>query len=309
MLADSRRSHTVAEAADGLHAIESARTLQPDFILLDIELSPFNGIETARRILAAEPGSKVIFMSAHRSWDIAEVALATGARGYLLKADAGRELLPALDAVAAGGRFISGALVGRLRERYKNGNGVPRPRCHEVAFCRDHGSHLDALAHFTEAALSGGKTVMAATVSSRRHEFHDKLQARSVDVDLAISQGRYVPLDVSELLSQILVADEPDEQRFWNAAVSLVAGAARASGGESRRIAICGEGCGTLAAEGRVDTAVRLEHLWDEFAKACNVEIFCTYSPPAARDEAHDVVRRITAKHSAVHRDTAPVPG
>jgi CheY-like chemotaxis protein len=308
MLAETRRWQVVGEAADGVRAIHSARSCQPDVILLDVELSALNGIETAKRILAGEPHSKIVFMSAHQSWDIAEIALTSGARAYMLKSAAGHELLPALDAVAGGARFISGVLVGRHPERNRPKRGVALPPSHEAVFCPDYGCQLDAFARFAEGALSGGRTVMVATASARRNEFQRRLRARGIDVDLANRQARYFPLDVSELLSAILVDGQPDERRFWNAGISLLARAARASKGECARVAICGEGCGMLAAEGRIDAAVRLEHLWHEFASTFNVEILCSYLAPATDDDEHDV-RRITAGHSAVSRYDAHVHG
>jgi len=113
MLVKSGRWRVIDEGADGLEAIQKARVHQPDLILLDIELPVLTGLEAARRILAHDPSAKILFLSLHRSWDIAEAALSTGARGYILKPNAGHELLPGMEAVAEGRRFVSTALAGR----------------------------------------------------------------------------------------------------------------------------------------------------------------------------------------------------
>jgi DNA-binding NarL/FixJ family response regulator len=97
----------VAEAADGASAVEQARALRPDLILLDVSLPSLNGIEAAQRILAENPALRILFLSEHRSYDIVDAALATGARGYVVKTDAGRELLSAMEAVVAGRSFTS----------------------------------------------------------------------------------------------------------------------------------------------------------------------------------------------------------
>jgi len=89
-----------------------AEALRPDLILLDIELPSLNGIEVARVILSSNPDSTILFVSAHRSRDIVEAALGTGAQGYVLKTMVGNELLTAMDITAGGGRFISAALIG-----------------------------------------------------------------------------------------------------------------------------------------------------------------------------------------------------
>jgi len=90
----------VWEAHDGVEAVEKARKLHPDLIMLDIALRKVNGIEAARQIRQLAPNSKILFTSGYRSWDIAEDALRTGALGYVLKLDAGTELLQAVEGSA-----------------------------------------------------------------------------------------------------------------------------------------------------------------------------------------------------------------
>ena len=104
----------VGEASDGWDAIEQVERLDPGLILLDVALPRLNGIETAGRLLERTPAPKILFMSAHTSPDIADAALATGAHGYLLKGDAGGELLQAMEIVARGKRFVSTKLAGRF---------------------------------------------------------------------------------------------------------------------------------------------------------------------------------------------------
>ena len=102
----------IGELSDGLEAVLRARELQPDLILLDIGLPTLNGIEAARRIREQSPESKILFLSENRSWDVVEEALHTGAGGYVLKSDAGNELLPAVEAVLQGKQFVSSSLSG-----------------------------------------------------------------------------------------------------------------------------------------------------------------------------------------------------
>jgi DNA-binding NarL/FixJ family response regulator len=97
----------IAEASDGLEAVRKAQVLKPDLILLDIGLPKLNGIEAARRIRQRSPSSKIIFLSQNSNLDFVRAALGTGALGYVLKTDAGRELLPAVDAVLGGKQFFS----------------------------------------------------------------------------------------------------------------------------------------------------------------------------------------------------------
>ncbi len=102
----------IYEASDGLEAVERAEELKPDLILLDIGLPGVNGIEAGRRIQKVSPSSKILFVSLESSADVVQEALQLGAHGYLLKADAARELLPAVDAVLQGRQYLSRRLPG-----------------------------------------------------------------------------------------------------------------------------------------------------------------------------------------------------
>ena len=104
----------IGEVSDGLEAVQQAEELQPDLILLDIGLPTLNGIEAARRIRKVSPASRIPFVSENCSADIAEEALSTGASGYVVKSDAGGELLPAVKAVIEGRRFISASLASHF---------------------------------------------------------------------------------------------------------------------------------------------------------------------------------------------------
>ena len=98
---------SVREVSDGLDAVQKAQELQPDLILLDIGLPGLNGIKVARQIQVVAPKAKILFLSENYDHDVAEEALSTGAGGYVVKSDAGRELMTAIKAVMNGKRFVS----------------------------------------------------------------------------------------------------------------------------------------------------------------------------------------------------------
>jgi DNA-binding NarL/FixJ family response regulator len=111
MLLRARRDwQVIAEAVDGLEAVQKAQDLRPDIILLDIALPNLNGIEAARRIRQLSPDSKIIFLSQNNDVDIVREALSTGAYGYVRKTDVRQELLPAVDAVLGGKQFVSSSV-------------------------------------------------------------------------------------------------------------------------------------------------------------------------------------------------------
>ena len=100
-----------APARDGTEAVRSAKEFRPDLILLDIDLPRLNGIEVARRVSLFSPDSKILFVSQESSDEVVQAALGTGALGYVLKSDAARDLMPAINSVLLGTRFLSRSIA------------------------------------------------------------------------------------------------------------------------------------------------------------------------------------------------------
>jgi DNA-binding NarL/FixJ family response regulator len=92
----------VGRASDGLEAVQKASELQPDVILLDLSLPTLNGIEAALQMRQCAPRSRILFVSENRDAEIADAAMATGAVGYVVKSNADKELLRALNALRWG---------------------------------------------------------------------------------------------------------------------------------------------------------------------------------------------------------------
>lgn len=108
----SNRIWIVAEAQNGLEAVRQAEALQPDLIVLDIGLPGVNGIESARRIGELAPRCRVIFLTQEVAPEVVHEALSLGAWGYLIKLQAGTELLVAVETVMQGKRFVSDGVDG-----------------------------------------------------------------------------------------------------------------------------------------------------------------------------------------------------
>jgi DNA-binding NarL/FixJ family response regulator len=88
-----------AESADGRDAVDKASKLHPDVAVLDIGMPLLNGIETTRRIRAASPETEILILTMHESDELVQQVVEAGARGYILKDDADRVLLAAVESL------------------------------------------------------------------------------------------------------------------------------------------------------------------------------------------------------------------
>jgi two-component system response regulator NreC len=109
----------VAEAGNGLEAIEKAAQFRPDLILLDITMPEMDGLEAARRLKAQDPACLILALTVHEDKQYFMKMLAAGASGYLTKQAAGEELVAAIHAVAQGHVYLQPALARWLLEDYQ----------------------------------------------------------------------------------------------------------------------------------------------------------------------------------------------
>ena len=107
----------VAEAADGVQAVELFRKHHPDLAVLDMRMPVRNGIETTREIRTTFPIAKVLILTAFDGGEEIHKALQAGAQGYVLKSSTGEKLIPAIRAVAAGQRWVPQEVASRLTAR------------------------------------------------------------------------------------------------------------------------------------------------------------------------------------------------
>jgi DNA-binding NarL/FixJ family response regulator len=108
----------VAEACDGREALEKAEALNPHVTILDISMPSMNGLEAARQIKKRVPDTKILVLSVHDSDPLIQRVLETGARGYLLKSDAARDLVTAVDALLCNKTFFTRRVEQVVLEGY-----------------------------------------------------------------------------------------------------------------------------------------------------------------------------------------------
>jgi len=107
LLAESRLWKICGEAADGDEAIEKANQLRPDIVIMDISMKSMSGLEATRQILRSLPETRVLILTMHESEQVVAEVLKAGAHGYVMKSDAGRDLLAGIEALAQGGTFFT----------------------------------------------------------------------------------------------------------------------------------------------------------------------------------------------------------
>ncbi|MFA5180728.1 MAG: response regulator transcription factor [Syntrophales bacterium] len=121
------------EAEDGQQALEGAKTLRPDVILLDIAMPRLSGIEVIALIREAVPTSQVVVLSMHAKETYVQQALAAGALGYVLKASPSRDILDAIRAAFRGEYFLSSRLQAEVIGKYLQGQqSVPSLRSYDL---------------------------------------------------------------------------------------------------------------------------------------------------------------------------------
>ena len=298
------------EAKDGLDAVRKAEELKPDLVLMDIGLPTINGIEATRRIRHLLPESKVVCLTENRSWDIAQVALRSGASGYVVKADAGRELCTAVETVLQGKQFVSASLIdGALGEKRPAQDPPMETQSteavgirHEVEFYSDDDAFAAGFADAIKNALQLRKSVILIATELHCAGVARILQADRVDVTGAIERGNYFSLDAHQAVKLIMHNDVPDPVRCEELICDLVTKAARAANGPHPKVAICGECAPQLLAAGNTEAAIQLEHIWNEKTTTYNADTLCGYLSSLFRHEQGEAIReRIVREHAIAH--------
>jgi DNA-binding NarL/FixJ family response regulator len=108
----------VGEAVNGEEAVEMVLSLKPDVALLDIAMPKLNGLEAAKQILANGGRTKILLLSAHDSREVISDVLDSGAKGYVLKSDAARDLVAAVEALCANHTFFTPKVADLVLSRH-----------------------------------------------------------------------------------------------------------------------------------------------------------------------------------------------
>jgi DNA-binding NarL/FixJ family response regulator len=193
LLAAESDISVVGEAENGRQAVQMARTLSPNVILMDIAMPQLSGLEATRQVLHDNPSAKVIVLSSYGDEEYVHQLTDAGACGYLIKQTAAHDVIKAIHEAFKGNAFFSPAISKRLLDYYRGAyiKGRPLRRRSEQLTSREH----EVLQLVAEG--HGNKQIAAAlflsikTVEKHRQTLMNKLQIHEIAglTRYAISRG------------------------------------------------------------------------------------------------------------------------
>jgi DNA-binding NarL/FixJ family response regulator len=182
----------VAEASNGREAVEAMTGSKPDVLVIDLAMRELNGLTATREILRALPKTEVVLLTMHNTEQVIREVLESGARGFVLKSDAGQNLVAAVKAVAGGKPFFTPnvadvVLKGYLRSNSKNGSRANLP----VLTTRE----LQVMQLLAEGkankAVASAMQISVKTVEAHRSNINRKLSIKTTSelVRYAVRNG------------------------------------------------------------------------------------------------------------------------
>jgi two-component system, NarL family, response regulator NreC len=183
----------VGEAEDGRQAVEEAARLEPDIVVMDIELPRLSGIEATREIRKVRPETQVVILSVQDSCSVVEEALRAGASGYVIKTGTRRDLFDAVDALRAGRMYLSPGVADQVVMALRRPD---RAEASAVTLTEREREILERVVEGLSAKeIASELDISVRTVETHRHKIMRKLGVNksSALVRIAIRDGLVKP--------------------------------------------------------------------------------------------------------------------
>lgn len=183
----------VGEAANGRQAVQMARQLRPDIVVMDIAMPQLNGLEATRQIVGEGIPTRLLILSSYADDEYVHQLTEAGASGYLIKQTAANDLIKAVREVAKGNAYFSPSILKRLLEFYRESYVTGRPRRQQSEFLTSREQEvlqLVAEGHVNKqiASVLG---ISIKTIEKHRQQLMDKLNVHDIAglTRYAISHG------------------------------------------------------------------------------------------------------------------------
>jgi len=190
LLQDHAGWEICAEARDGREAVESATRLKPDILLLDIGMPNLNGLDATRQILAFDPDARILILTVHDAEQVVREVLAAGARGFVLKSDAGRDLVAAVEALQHRRTFFTPRVAQMMLDGYLRPQNETDPSDQSVLTPREREVIQLVAEGKTTKEVAAALRLSVKTAETHRTNLMRKLNLHSV-ADLTLYAVRH----------------------------------------------------------------------------------------------------------------------
>ena len=285
----------VGTATDGLEALDTARRVNPDVIVLDVEMPGMNGFQICRMLERSGLAAPVVFLSMHDADEIVAEAFRCGGRGYVVKRRVGSDLVGAIDHAVNGRSFVPSlnALLPLA------GDGL-----HAMQVYQDDEAFVEGLAGLFDAALRSGDATCIIASKRIREGLADRLRAKGWDVGGSSGHRRYLALDASEALSRFMRSGLPDPDRLAEIARELDEFRRAVCEGVTSRLTVCGNTAVQLIAGGNTQAALALERQWSALTLGLPFLTVCGYSSSCFQEDRPGLWSGTCTEHRALSHAT-----
>lgn len=287
------RFEVVATARNGLEAIDLAKRLAPDLILLDIVMPGLDGLQVAARLQELDVPSRVVVMTSHADDDdYVELAFQAGAWGFVRKMRLAADLVKALDNVHDGRLFLPS--LGTLP-------AVAGSGAHAVQFHSYDGRFIQGVCDLAYRALRRGHVVAVVATPAVRVGVAERLQEYGWHAGELGAYGRYHAVDAAASLAGVMRDGHPDPQRLAESVAALERLRIETADTHDPRLTLIGEIAVPLLLDGHVQEALEIERLWNSLTRALPWLGVCCYPISCFDDRtAPQPFHEVCAEHGFV---------
>ena len=284
-------------ASDGWQAIDLARQLDPDVIVLDINMPGLNGFQTSRALSDAGSKAPIVFLSALDADEHVGEAFRWGARGFVEKSYIARDLPSAIDHVLSGRQFLPS-----LTSMFRVANG----RGHAIDLHDDAATFLNRVSGYFDLALKRGDATCVIADEETREGLSQRLRSRGWDLAGPSTHNRYLLVDAGAALQRFMRNGLPDPGVLADIATELDQYRLAVTGRQTSCLTLFGNMAGSLMADGNAAAAIALEHRWTAVTKDLPFLTLCGYAPSCFPAAAPTLWANACAEHAMVcHSGTA----